>query len=163
MSEVKKEAEVLKLTNVRVKYCKVIRPGKAYDDGMPDEWTTNIYPTPEDHDALMARGVNPKEDKEGNEYWVAKRKTVNGKGEPVKPPAVVDGAKRPFTDDIGNSSVCNIVVTLFPWERKGRKGVLLYLNAVQVVNHVPFSGGGSAVDEFDVITPDDDTKAVDAF
>lgn len=55
MSEVKKEAEVLKLTNVRVKYCKVIRPGKAYDDGMPDEWTTNIYPTPEDRDALMAR------------------------------------------------------------------------------------------------------------
>ena len=92
MSEVKKEAEVLKLTNVRVKYCKVIRPGKAYDDGMPDEWTTNIYPTPEDRDALMARGVNPKEDKEGNEYWVAKRKTVNSKGEPVKPPAVVDGA-----------------------------------------------------------------------
>ena len=58
--------------------------------------------------------------------------------------------------------MCNIVVTLFPWERKNRRGVLLYLNAVQVVNHVPFSGGGG-VDEFDVITPDDDTKAVDAF
>ena len=162
MSEVKKDAKTLKLTNVRVKYCKVIKPGKAYDDGAPDEWSTNMYVTPEDRDTLMANGVNPKEDKEGHEYWLAKRKTVNTKSEAVKPPVVVDGSKRPFTDDIGNGSVCNVAVTLFPWERKGKSGVLLYLNAVQVVNHVPFSGAGGA-DAFDVVTPDEDTDAAAAF
>jgi len=156
------EGQVVKLQNVRVKYAKVIKPGKAYDDGAPDEWSVNMYLTPEGRDAVMAAGANPKEDKEGIEYWVAKRKTVNAKGEATKAPPVVDGAKRPFTDDIGNGSVCNIVVTLFPWERKGRSGVFIYLNAVQVVNHVPFGGGGG-VDEFDIVTPDDDTDAVATF
>ena len=64
----------MKLQNVRVKYAKVIKPGKAYDDGAPDEWSVNMYLTPEGRDAVMAAGANPKEDKEGIEYWVAKRK-----------------------------------------------------------------------------------------
>lgn len=154
MSETKKEYEVLKLTNVRVKYAKVIRPGKAYDDSHPDEWSVNMYVTDEDRDALMARGANPKEDKEGNEYWMAKRGTVTRNSKAQKPPTVVDAAKRPFTEDIGNGSVCNIVVTLIPWEKAKRKGIKLFLNAVQVVNHVAFRN--SDEDYFDELEPADD-------
>lgn len=150
MSE-KKEAEQLVLKNVRVKYAKVIRPGKAYDESQPELWSVNMYLTDEDREALMARGINPKEDKEGNEYWVAKRNTVNKAGDAVKPPQIVAANKGAWCgDDIGNGSVCNIAVTLFPWQKsKTQKGTLLYLNALQVVNHVPYSAGGS--DVFDAV------------
>ena len=156
MSEEKKEYEILRLKNCRVKYAKVIRPGKAYDDGMPDEWSVNIYPTPEDRDALMARGCNPKEDKAGEEYWVAKRSTKAKSGKDVAAPKLVDAKLAPFTEDIGNGSVCNINVTLFPWKKGQRTGIKLYLNAVQVVNHVAYSTGG---DDFDAIDVPEDGHA----
>ena len=150
MSE-KKEFENLKLTNARVKYAKVIRPGKAYDEAHPDEWSVNLYVTDEDRDNLMARGINPKEDKDGNEYWIAKRSTKTTKGDDQKPPVVVDSAKRPFADDIGNGSVCNVVVTLIPWTKAKRSGIKLFLQAVQVVNHVPYTKGGEEF--FDQLEP----------
>jgi hypothetical protein len=52
--------------------------------------------------------------------------------------------------------VCNIAVTLFPWAKsKTQKGTLLYLNAIQVVNHVPYSAGGG--DVFDAVDGNTDT------
>jgi hypothetical protein len=143
-----KNIETVKLKNVSVKYAKVIRPGKAYDESHPEEWSVNMYVTDEDREVLMAHGVNPKEDKQGQEYFIAKRKTIAKSGEPMKPPTVVDAKKAPVTDDIGNGSICNIVVTPFPWEKGKKKGVTLFLNAVQVVNHIRF---GNAADEFEVI------------
>lgn len=147
------------LKNVRVKYAKVIRPGKAYDESQPELWSVNMYVTDEDREALMARGINPKEDKEGHEYWLAKRNTVNKAGDPVKPPTIVAANKAPWSGgDIGNGSVCNIAVTLFPWQKsKAQKGVLLYLNAVQVVNHVPYTAGG--LDVFDAVEGNTDGDA----
>lgn len=156
MSEEKKEYEILRLKNCRVKYAKVIRPGKAYDEGMPAEWSVNIYPTPEDRDALMARGCNPKEDKAGEEYWVAKRSTKAKSGKDVAAPKVVNAKLEPFTEDIGNGSVCNINVTLFPWKIGQQSGIKLYLNAMQVVNHVAYRTGG---DDFDVIDMPEDGHA----
>ena len=156
----KKEAQSMVLNNVRVMYAKVIRPGKAYDDSKPEEWSVNLYVTEEDTAKLNAAGVAPKEDKNGNEYFLAKRGTKNSKGDAVKPPTIVTASKAPWPgDDIGNGSVCNVAVTLFPWERdKGkRKGILLYLNAIQVVNHVPYSaGGGDVFDAVDGSTTNDD-------
>ena len=149
MSE-KKEAEQLVLKNVRVKYAKVIRPAKNMEEGKPDLWEVNMYLTDEDRDALMARGINPKEDKDGNEYWVAKRSTVSKSGDVVKPPQIVAANKGQWAGgDIGNGSVCNIAVTPFNWTFGKKKGILLYLNALQVVNHVPYSAGGT--DVFDAV------------
>lgn len=153
MSE-KKPAEQVVLRNVRVKYAKLIRPGQAFDEGQPDLWSVNMYVTEEDRHRLSTLGAMPKLDKNSEEFFVAKRNVSNKKGEAVKPPSVVDGKKAPFAEEVGNGSVCNIAVTPFEWE-KGRvgspsykTGILLYLNAVQVVTHVALSGG---VDAFDVI------------
>lgn len=161
MSEEKKEYEILRLKNCRVKYAKVIRPGKAYTEGRPDEWSVNIYPTAEDREALMAHGCNPKEDKAGEEYWVAKRSTKAKSGKDVAAPKVVDAKLVPFPEDIGNGSVCNINVTLFPWKMGPRSGIKLYLNAVQVVNHVAYSAGGDDFDPVDV--PEDQHREADKF
>lgn len=156
METKKQEYENLKLSNVRVMYAKVIRPGKAYEDNDPDEWSVNMYVTQEDSDLLIEKGVTPKEDKKGMLYFPAKRSTKTRNGDDQKPPAVVDSAKRPFTEDIGNNSVCNIVVTLIPWTKKGRSGIKLFLQAVQVVNHVPYAQ--AAEDYFDAIdSPGDGT------
>ena len=140
------------LKNVRVKYAKVIRPGKAYEERMPDQWSVNMYVTPEDREILMAHGAQPKEDKDGNEYFLTKRSVVNKAGDEVKPPTVVDGRKQPFTQDLGNGSVCNIAVTPFAWTMAKKSGVLLYLNAVQVVNHVAYS---SNTDVFGIVDTGD--------
>lgn len=153
MSE-KKPAEQIVLKNVRVKYAKLIRPGQAFDEGQPDLWSVNMYVTPKDREHLLAIGATIKQDKDGNEFFVTKRNVTNKNREAVKPPSVVNGAKQPFAEEVGNGSICNIAVTPFEWEKgkagtpSYKRGILLYLNAVQVVEHVPMSGG---VDAFDVI------------
>jgi hypothetical protein len=149
----KQENVELVIRNARVKYAKVHRPGKPYDESQAPSWEVNIYPTDEDAETLKAHGVNPKEDKDGNEYWIAKRSTKTKAGDDAKPPVVVDARKAPFTEDIGNKSVCNVAVTLFPWEKGKKRGVLVYLQAVQVVNLVPY--GASGADAFGVVDTGD--------
>jgi hypothetical protein len=144
----KQEAKDIILKNVSVRYAKVYTPGKAYEETAPPEWSINMYVDDEGRDALMAAGCNPKEDKDGAEFFVAKRATKSRAGADIKPPIVVDAKKAPFTEDIGNGSVCNVAVTLFPWSKGKAKGVKLYLQAVQVLTHVAYNKGG--VDAFEV-------------
>ena len=136
------------LKNCSVRYAKVNTPGKAYEETAPPEWSINCYVSDEDRELLMAHGVQPKEDKEGAEYFLAKRATKSRAGADVKPPIVVDAKKAPFAEDIGNGSVCNVAVTLFPWTKGKKSGVKVYLQAVQVMTHIPYGKGG--VDAFDV-------------
>ena len=143
-----KKAEEMVLKNCSVRYAKVHTPGKAYEETAPPEWSINCYVSDEDRELLMAHGVQPKEDKEGAEYFTAKRATKSRAGADVKPPIVVDAKKAPFTEDIGNGSVCNVAVTLFPWTKGKKSGVKMYLQAVQVMTHIPYGKGG--VDAFDV-------------
>lgn len=84
-------------------------------------------------------------------YLRADSKTTTAKGKGNKGPVVVgrDG-RTPFTEDIGNGSTCNVKVYVKAWKAAGKSGVKAYLNAVQVVDHVPYAGGGS----FDDITGD---------
>jgi hypothetical protein len=152
--ENKKQLEEMTLKNVSVKWAKVHEPGKAYEDTAPKEWSINCYVNDEDRDALMARGCNPKEDKDGNEFFVAKRSTLTKAGAQTTPPIVVDAKKAVFTDEVGNGSVCNVAVTLIPWTKNKRSGVKLYLRGVQVLTHVPHNKGGA--DVFDAVPVDGD-------
>lgn len=151
MSEQSKPQQIV-LKNARVRYAKVIKPGHAFDEGQPDLWSVNIYPTDSDRELLLATGATEKMDKNNDGFFIAKRNTRNKQGDAVQPPAVVDAKKNPFTQEIGNGSVCNIAVTPFTWTKGKNTGVLLYLNAVQVVNHVAASQG---VDAFDVVDTGD--------
>ena len=64
-------------------------------------------------------------------------------------PIVVDAAKNPFKQLIGNGSVVNISYSLRPWEMMGNSGIVADLLAVQVVKHVPYAS--KTADEFDVV------------
>lgn len=72
------------------------------------------------------------------------------------PPRCVDAAKEPFTDLIGNGSIVNIQYELKEWEAFGNTGVKPELKAVQVLEHVPYSGGVN--DEFE---EEGETKTVE--
>lgn len=143
-----KKPEQIVLKNVRVKYAKVIRPGQAFDEGQPDLWSVNMYLNAEETRKVVAAGATAKVDKDGNDYFIAKRNVINKNREAVKPPVLVDGKKQPFDQEIGNGSICNVAVTPFEWKKGQKTGVLLYLNALQVINHVAMSNG---VDAFDVV------------
>ena len=52
--------------------------------------------------------------------------------------------KTPFTEDIGNGSVINIKATAKKWDVTDK--VTLYLEKIQVVNHVAYAGGSGFED-----------------
>jgi len=47
----------------------------------------------------------------------------------------VDLAGKPFSELIGNGSVSNIIINIYPWEFGKKKGLGAWLEAVQVVEH----------------------------
>lgn len=78
---------------------------------------------------------------------VAKRKTHTRDGKAMYPPRVYDAGTETtqpqlWPDDvaIGNGSVLNLKVAAIYRDVGGKVSLPLYLNAVQVVKHVPYTG-----------------------
>lgn len=104
---------------------------------------------------LKAEGLEVKKKKEGDKGFEAgdlvvkfKRKAFKKSGEPNSAPTVVDAKKNPFSELIGNGSVVKVSYTPFEWSYAGKSGTTGWLNAVQVIEHVPYEGG-FGVDEFE--------------
>lgn len=76
-------------------------------------------------------------------------------------PFVVGPSAKPFTEAIGNGSVCNVFATL----DKVKKGKALRLKGVQVLTHVPYvpTGGVDKFKEMMDITPDAEDEEVASF
>jgi len=55
---------------------------------------------------------------------------------------------------VGNGSVVNVKYNPYEWEFAGRKGIGANLNAIQVVDLVPYSGGDleNELADFEVVT-----------
>ena len=91
-----------------------------------------------------------------------RRKSESSQGAPMDPVRVVDAQKQPMDSTarrkIGNGSKGNVIVWAAPYEYMKRKGITFSLTAVQVVDLVEYSGGGSDVD-FDIVG---DTSAEEA-
>lgn len=122
--------------NARVKWAKVFNPDATFP---PARWSINVYPGAIDAAALRKLGLLLRTDeKDGDEFFVAKRYTESKAGKKIDPPRVVDAHKKPFTEDIGNGSVCNVIVNVYPWEFGKKSGISAWLEAVQVVEHVAY-------------------------
>ena len=70
-----------------------------------------------------------------------KKNSVTRKGMELQRPTVYDSRKNPWPDDllIGNKSLVKVAFTTWGWEDKfGKKGVSLSLEAVQVLDLVPY-------------------------
>ena len=96
--------------------------------------------------SMEAAGFGVKE-KDGEFTLTIKKKCRTKAGKEQAPPSVVgrDG-RTPFTEDVGNGSVCNVIVFAKYNEVKGITYLTPYLNGVQVVDHVSRGSGFGNVD-----------------
>lgn len=124
------------LNNCKVKWAHVHEPNNNFP---PPTWSINVYLNPEQLNAIKAERVPFKTDDEGA-YIQAKRKTKTTEGKDIKPPRVVDINKQPFAKDIGNGSICNIILDFYDWEFNKKSGRGAWLNAVQVVEWKEYVG-----------------------
>lgn len=70
------------------------------------------------------------------------------------PPVVVDGDRKPVTDRDGweSGDWGNVLVTIFPWEKAGNKGLAIGLEGVQFTHgDEHFSGGRATAEDFEVV------------
>ena len=136
------------LNNVECRWASVIEPNTTYEP----VWEIEAVLTDEQAAQLADQGLAIKT-KDGEKTYRFKKK-VGGKRKDGTDytndaPRVVDGNKQPFEELIGNGSIVNIAYSLREWSMMGNSGIKGDLKAVQVVEHVPYAGGGS--DEFEEI------------
>jgi hypothetical protein len=97
------------------------------------------------------------EDEETGKTFI-RVKGTKVKGDLVfKDPDVVDKYKRPITESIGNGSQGIVIAELSPI--KGRKGKALRLVGVQVLDLIPYEGGGLSRYD-DMLETEEDTSGV---
>ena len=105
-------------------------------------------------DELKANHFNVKE-RDGKFVVSLKRNAKKRDGSDNGKVRVVDSAKNPLTQSIGNGSTGNVIVWQYPYENMGRKGVSGSLTAVQVTNLVEYNGGGV---DFDIVGGSDSSS-----
>lgn len=93
-----------------------------------------------------AAGLKVKKTEDGNVVRF-RRNVTRASGEVNKPPVVVDTARNPQTDLIGNGSDVNVQFSVFEWSNKYGSGTGVDLQGVQVLNLVEYVGGDGS--EFD--------------
>ena len=68
-----------------------------------------------------------------------KRKVKKANGEKNSQPQLVDADKKPFDKIVGNGSKVKVMYKPYEWNFKGRKGIGLDLQAVQVMDLVEYT------------------------
>ncbi len=86
-------------------------------------------------DALKAAGFNVRE-KNGVTFLAVKSDADKN---PKPPLCVGPDGKTPFTEDLGNGTIVNVNASARHWSVC--ETITLYLEGVQVVNHVPYKKG----------------------
>ena len=94
-------------------------------------------------DDFKSRGVTVKTDDRGN-IIKFKRKVSRQDGSQNPTPRLVDSAKNPVDVLVGNGSTVKVLYKEFEWQFAGKSGKSLDLQAVQVLDLVPYG------EDFDV-------------
>ena len=136
------------LNNVKCKWANLITPDTRYEH----KWKIDLILTKKLAESLKSVGFNVKTDKDGDQYLRVVKKTRTKSGTPMEAPRVValDGST-PVTERIGNGSVVNIKIYAKYIEVSGQTHLPAYINAVQVVELEPYTGGS----DFDDLTSGD--------
>lgn len=133
------------LKDVEVRWAKLIE----YDDykGM-NKWKLDVILDEQTAQDMLAIGFNVRE-KDGVKFFTPSKKAFNDKGEPQKPPILVDAYNKPFTEEVGNGSIVNINFSGKKWDVTDK--ITAYLSGIQVIKHEAAQGGSgfSAVEEED--------------
>jgi len=140
------------LSNVKVNWAKVHEPSKSVEYG--DKWEVEAELSTEQKNNFIGMGLKVKQNDKGVDTIRIKRKTTGVKRAggtfDKQPPKVVDSVIQPFSDAVGNGSVCNIAYNVF--EGNAMFPTSLDLAGLQVLDLVPYGGGGKdAADEFESV------------
>jgi len=138
-----------KLSNVEVWWAYLQKTDTAFGN---NKWCMEMRLEDGVANQLKDIGFNivDKEDKEGNEIkniFKAKKEKLTKKGKEQKKPLVyaADGVTI-MTEDVGNGSICNVMLQAKAWPIRGKWQLGAYIDKVQVVKHVPYEGGDSFED-----------------
>lgn len=115
-------------------------------------WRINVLLSDEEANKLKELGLKIKRNDDGIFEFRLKRNVERKKGTGKNdPPKVVDAQLNPFDGLIGNGSKVNVKFGLYSWEFKGKKGISADLQAVQVLDLVPYVSSESEEEEFEVV------------
>jgi len=131
-------------------WCKVYEPDTKY----APMWKLDLVLTDAEAQKLKDVGIKVKRNDDGNYQYKFKRKVTGAKGQSNRPPVVVGPDKEPFTQLVGNGSKVCIIYKVYEWKNNFGKGVGADLDKIMVLEHIPYSAGGSEEEDFDSPTPD---------
>ena len=114
-------------------------------------WSLDLEVTDKEKDRLKKEGLRPwhRGGEEETNIFKFTRKETSSKGKELGAPKIVDANKNTWAGgEIGNNSL--VKVSFFTYEHAMTKkaGLGKSLNAVQVIEHVPYEGG-AGVNEFE--------------
>ena len=133
-------------------WASIVAPNTTFDsDGV---WSIDVCNLDKKNLGIVNKDgltVKNKGDDRGD-FVTVKRKVRNQKsGELNRAPTVVDAQKRTMMNTaVGNGSVVNVKYNPFDWDFGGRKGIGANLNAVQVIDLIPYSSDNDGED-FEVV------------
>ena len=124
-------------------------------------WRITLLLSDDEAKKLKAAGLKVKRNDDDVYEYKFKRNVDKKKNKEIigknPPPRVVDAGKNTFDGIIGNGSIVNVQFMPYGWEYLGRKGVSADLQAIQIVDLVPYGGGGYPnSDEFEVVDGTDE-------
>ena len=135
------EMYTFKLEGIKCMYPRLFQPDTKFES----VWKVDLILPQKLADEMAAVGFNVRQKDYGDgevNVITAKRKTHKRNGDPMYPPNVydADAARWDEAVAIGNGSVLNVQVAAQYREVGGKTRLPLYLNAVQVVELVPYHG-----------------------
>lgn len=134
-----REVEYHTLENVEIFYAKLSKPSNKFNKDNPSwevQARTSDLDTAKKWKALGI-GVKKAKDDDGNTYYLYnfKKKSKTKDGEDAAPPRIVDEDVKPFgnVNIIGNGSVANLKIVLFPTAFNGKNITGVRFLAIQVI------------------------------
>jgi hypothetical protein len=152
------KAKNIVIKGAKIKWARVHEPAQNYNKtGM--EYSFDLEVSEKQLAALYKEGmstmVKGRMDKaEGTMYITFKKPTLSAGGKEMLPIRVIGRNKEPFSELIGNGSVVNAVISVFPPTKAGYSACLRP-EALQVVDHVEYSGGDNVEDLFEEMDADE--------
>ena len=132
--------------NGKAYWASVVTPNTTFDeDGV---YSIDLAVDEENKKSAVSEGLSIKnKGDERGDFVTIKRKAKRKDGSLNRAPDIMDNMKRPLQNTlIGNGSTVNVLFKTYEWNHKptNRSGKSADLQAVQVVNLIPYEGSNSA-------------------
>ena len=136
--------------NGKAYWASVVTPNTTFDeDGV---YSIDLAVDEENKKSAVSEGLSIKnKGDERGDFVTIKRKAKRKDGSLNRAPDIMDNMKRPLQNTlIGNGSTVNVLFKTYEWSHKptNRSGKSADLQAVQVVNLIPYEGSNSASSAF---------------